>query len=467
MISLTFAPIREDSFEKAYKQICRVLVGLYTEADFLVEEGFLQGRERQQFLAVRPDMDETSAVTALHDLSGYLSRYYGKKVIILLDEYDTPMQEAYVHNYWERLVEFTRNLFDHAFKTNPYLERAFLTGTTRISKESVFSGLNNLRVVTTTSDLYATSFGFTEAEVFSALEEYGMGDRTEEAKAWDDGFRFGQAGDIYNPWSVIGYLSEKKPDAYWVNTSSHKMIDRLVRTGGPELKLAMEDLLAGKAIRALIDEQIVFDQLDSNVDAVWSLLLASGYLKVLSHEQGENGDWYYMLALTNREVYQMFRRMIGGWFGRSRASYSYNSFIRALLAGDTEAMNDHMNDVAVSTFSFFDMGDGSEGRHAENFYHGFVLGLTVDLQGRYLITSNRESGYGRYDVMLEPRDEADPAVILEFKVYRGGRETGLEDTVAAALRQIEEKGYDAQLTAKGIRPERIRHYGSAFQGKGC
>ena len=465
VIFLSFAKVKETSFINTRKRICRIIKSLYNHYDFLLESDVLNGDEKAAFQEISVDMGDDLAADSLNILSDYLMRYYGKKVMILLDEYDTPMQEAYVNGYWGELMPFIRNLFNASFKTNPFLERALMTGITRVSRESIFSDLNNLTVVTTGSELYADSFGFTQQEVWKALDEYGLREKREEVRDWYDGFTFGQRKDIYNPWSILNYLKFRKFSAYWANTSSNSLVDQLTRGGNADVKIIFEELLAGRTFRAEIDEQIVFSQLDGHTDAIWSLLLASGYLRLETYRMDEKtGTDEYELALTNKEVRIMFKKMIEGWFAKSTPAY--NQFIKAFLAGDKKAMNQYINRVALVTFSYFDTGKHpSKETEPERFYHGFVLGLMVELADRYVITSNRESGFGRYDVILEPREKNLDAFILEFKVFDPDEEDTLEDTVKEALNQIECKQYAASLREKGISPKRIRTYGFAFEGK--
>jgi hypothetical protein len=467
VIFLSLAPVKSAIFSDARKHICNLISDLYNAHFFLMDSDVLTAGEKEYFLRVSSNMsviDEIDAVVSLNKLSCFMSRYYGKKVIILLDEYDTPMQEAYVNGYWDEAATFFRSLFNAAFKTNPYMEKALITGITRISKESMFSDLNNLKVITTTSVEYATAFGFTEEEVFAAMDEYGLTTK-DEMKRWYDGFTFGEVTDIYNPWSVINALRNRQYKPYWVNTSSNALLNKIMKQGSAELKMQMEELLRGNSITCYVDEEIVYNQLDTNTDAVWSLMLATGYLKVERVELvGRLNNRRYTLRILNLEVEKMLNDMVGSWFRQDNTNY--NGFIKALLLDDVESMNDFMNDIAFNSFSAFDTAKSASGKDApERFYHGFVLGLMVELDGRYEIRSNRESGFGRYDIMLRPLDpKNDKAYIIEFKIKKK-REESLEDTLANAHAQIEEKQYAQELIASGIPEDRIRKYGFAFEGK--
>ena len=465
VIFFSFADIKGQTFTSAREAICQVIQDLYAEFGFLKESEHLSQEEKDYFFLVTPTMSDAVAAMSLKRLSMCLHSYYGKKVLIFLDEYDTPLQEAYMYGFWDELTGFMRGLFNSTFKTNPYLERALLTGITRVSKESIFSDLNNLTVITTTSEQYADCFGFTEAEVFDALEKYGMADRQGEVQTWYDGFSFGNKKDIYNPWSITCFLKEKKLRPYWANTSSNQLVGKLVREGSAQIKMVMEDLLAGKSFQTEIDEEIIFEQLQRKKGAIWSLFLAGGYLKVVRSEFDiSSGRYSYELALTNQEVKMLFEDMVEGWF--SDETVPYNDFLKAFLAKDLDYMNEYMNRVAEATFSTFDTGrNPSDDTNPERFYHGFVLGLIVELAGKYRVTSNRESGFGRYDVMLEPLEKTKAAFVLEFKVFNPRKEKTLEDTVANALQQINEKDYDCELLSRGIQKENIFHYGFAFEGK--
>lgn len=472
-IFLSFARIKSAEYGDIEYAVSKTISEVYEQNRYLLDGEILSENEKRYFKGIKPGMDRKIAVDAIHSLTDFMSRYYDKDVIILLDEYDTPMQESWLSGSWSETADFFRSFFNATFKTNPHLFRGVITGITRVSKESIFSDLNNLEVVTTTSDKYAAYFGFTEAEVFRALEETGLGAQKQGVKQWYDGFTFGARTDIYNPWSIMSFISKKgKYDTYWADTSSNGLVSSLMRTGTASAKQTVEELIQGKSFTAMIEEQIVFEQLDGSANAAWSLLLATGYLKVVSREEltADSMDApRYTMALTNREVLLMFRKMVRGWFQIEEQDSSYNDFVKALLLDDVDAMNEFMNEIALQSFSSFDVAKSASGTdEPERFYHAFVLGLLVGLDGRFVITSNKESGFGRYDVMLRPVDrEKDHAYIIEFKVHKPKKEKNLAETVASALAQIEEKKYEAELLADGLRPECIRKYGFAFEGKTC
>ena len=476
VIFLSFANIKATEYEDMEYKISKLVADLYEQNSYLLEGNLLSKNERDYYESICPQMRGTVTAGAIHSMVNFMRRYHGKDVIIILDEYDTPMQEAWLSGYWDRAVGFFRGFFNSTFKTNPYLCRGLITGITRISKESIFSDLNNLKVITTTSNQYATAFGFTEEEVFKALDDTGFGAEKQGVKAWYDGFTFGSHPDIYNPWSIASFIDNGgEYDTYLAGTSGNGLVNSLIRQGNALVKSAMEDLLKGKPLTTELDEQIIFNQLNGSASAVWSLLLASGYLKVLGLQRvGELKKKVYTLAITNMEVRSMFADMVKGWFG-GRTETAYNDFVKALLMNDVDAMNEFMNEIALQSFSNFDIAPSASSKDApERFYHGFVLGLMVELDGRFQITSNRERGqnelcsFGRYDVMLIPKDRGkDCAYIIEFKVHKPLKEKDLTNTVANALNQIEERLYESKLVADGFEPDQIRKYGFAFKGKEC
>ena len=472
LIFLSFAKVKAADYKGMKYSITKLLSDVYEQNRFLLEGGKLSENEKEYFNSIKPGMNYAVMADAMNALTNFMGRHYEKDVIILLDEYDTPMQEAWLNGYWDEAVRFFKSFFNATFKTNPHMARGLITGITRISKESIFSDLNNPEVITTTSEKYARYFGFTEQEVFQALDDIGLGEEKQGVKSWYDGFTFGNMTDIYNPWSIISFMANGgKYKSYWADTSSNGLVNRLIREGSAGIKQQFEQLISGKSIMVPIEEQIVYNQLDEDENAIWSLLLAGGYLKVISiddsHISYSLEEEKYELALTNHEVRRMFAKMIRGWF--KNTAEVYNEFIKALLNDDVKKMNLFMNKVALNTFSSFDSGNRpSQTAEPERFYHGFVLGMVVDLADRYSVKSNRESGYGRYDVMIEPLDRKGKAFLFEFKVLdRDSDEAELEDTAANALAQLEEKRYEVELIEDGIAPGNIRKYGFAFEGKRC
>ena len=464
VIFLSFAMVKGSDCGSLLQKLREIIAAAFKKHAYLLASDVLDAADKAYFKKVRFCEQGVDWEVSIHKLSAWLSAYYKRKVILLLDEYDTPMQEAYAGGFWQEMTEFMRPFFNATFKSNEYMDRALMTGITRVARESIFSDLNHLTVVTVLDDMYNDAFGFSEAEVFAAMNEYGLTDR-EGVKAWYDGFSFGNRRDIYNPWSIINFLKERgRFDAYWANTSANRLISNLLQSGSASLKKQFECLLQGRSIGAEIDHQVVFHDMTGNTNAIWSLFVASGYLTGERVQTGEAGLLVYNLRITNYETRHMFAGMVSRWFKSGGDSYS--DFLEALLHDDVEAMEDFLNDVSLRTFSFFDVGKlPGQRQEPERFYHGFVLGLMVDLRDRYVITSNRESGFGRYDIMLEPRNDSDNAIIIEFKVFRPQRERNLAEALRQALQQIEERHYAAALEAKGIPQERIRKYGFVFEGK--
>ena len=467
VIFMSFAKVKNSDYKGMEYSITKIISDLYESNRYLLESDSLSENQKEYFKSIKPGISKTVVAEAVNSLTTFLSEYYGKKVIILLDEYDTPMQEAWLGGYWDEAVEFLRIFLASTFNANPNMERGVMTAIASASKESIFSALNNLEVVTTTSDKYADCFGFTEEEVFEALDGMGLGAEKPDVKNWYDGYTFGKITDIYNPWTITSFIRNGgKYKTYWADTSSNGIINRFMREGNQSIKQNFELLLKGQHICMEINEQNIYDQICGNESAVWNLMLATGYLKVEKVERvGRLMRKLYTLRIANTEVESMFSKMIHEWFDTPDGSY--NDFIKALISDNIRKMNTFMNKVVLNTFSSFDVGTRpSQNAEPERFYHGFVLGLVVDMADKYRVISNRESGFGRYDVMIEPFDKNEKAYIFEFKVKDDDDdELTLEDTVRNALAQIEEKNYAATLIEDGIATEKIRKYGFAFEGK--
>ena len=465
VIFLSFAKLKNNSFCGMQEKMSDLLESMYIRySEQICRSKKIPENLKNKFESICKRLskgnDENAITESVNYLSELLSVEYGKKTIILLDEYDTPLQEAWVGGFWDETVSFMRLFFNSTFKTNEFMQRAVMTGITRVSKESLFSDLNNLKVCSVSSEQYQNYFGFTEKEVFSSMDELGYTNK-DEVKFWYDGFTIGSVTDIYNPWSVINFLSEGNLKPFWANTSSNALVSKLLREADEEIKKDFEELLRGGTIIKSINEEMVFSQLDENTEAIWSLLAAAGYLKSEKISLDE-----YKLQIVNFEVMHMFNNMVKDWFKAKTAKYGM--FIKSLLNENVEDMNDYMNIIAMSSVSFFDTeNSNSEFLAPEKFYHGLVLGLLVELRDRYTLQSNRESGFGRYDIMLIPKNKnEDKAFIIEFKsVNRRRGESGLANALENALKQIEDKKYDQYLIDSGISPDMIVKYGFAFEGK--
>lgn len=468
IVSLSFAGCKGSTYEESLafmRQVIRVAV---REHDYLLDSSRINGDDRALLMRVSDSMDNTTATSCIGQLCSMLLKHWGTPPVVLLDEYDTPLQEAWLAGFWEEMGSFVRRFFNATFKTNPALGRALITGITRVASESIFSDLNNPAVIATTTPQYQTAFGFTEAEVVEALKEFGLESRLAEVRSWYDGFTFGAVRGMYNPWSITSFLKWGELDSYWANSSSNALVSDLVRGGGPRLKEDFEALLYGGTTTKMVDERIHFRRLYTNPDALWSLLLATGYVRVTRRLPGAGTRKKLELAITNKEVISAFDGMIADWF--ADGGEGYGEFCRALLACDADALNRYLGEVTRACISSFDGGrKASSAGEPERFYHGLVLGMLVELRGRYTVESNRESGLGRYDVALIPCDGPggkDPAFVIEFKVFDAHKgEKTLHDTVANALDQIEKKNYVRVMVERGISPERIHCCGMGFRGK--
>ena len=466
VVAMSFARVKQSNFEAMCARINELMVSLVEAHAYLYEWSGLSDRDRQGLDSVARDMDAVTCTNVPNMLCRLLRRYHGVAPVVLLDEYDAPMECAWTHGYWDVASDFMRDLMNSTFKTNPAMGRGLITGVTRVSRESIFSDLNNLVVVTTSTPLYQTAFGFTQAEVDAALAEYGLATKRDAVRDWYDGFTFGGIGHIYNPWSMTQLLQFGEFRAYWANTSGNGLVSEVVRRGDEELKADFEELMRGGEVAKPIDEQVVFSELATTPEAVWALLLAAGYVT----SSGPVPEFVEItprsLRLTNREVRLSFDRMVRGWLAPANARYG--QFERALLAGDARTATRCLAEVTLACLSSFDGANRPAASQPERFYHGLVLGMLASLRGRWSVESNRESGFGRYDVALVPTDGAagtDPGVVMEFKVFDDWDEETLADTVARAHAQIDEKGYVAGLMERGIAPERIHTYGIAFRGK--
>lgn len=464
VISVSFGSCKGNDFAQAMRGVTLGLYNMYIQHEYLRESPKLSEEEKAEYRRIVAFFSEqrTEYVEiSIQKLCELLYKHYGKFPIILMDEYDTPLLEAYTDGYWDETINTFRQLFHTTFKENDFFYRAIITGVTRISKNSLFSDLNNLEVDTVTCDAYSDCFGFTEQEVMDAFKCQDI-DTIQDVKAMYDGFTIGRHQDIYNPWSICNYMRQRELIGYWVNTSSNKLVGDIIRRYPVESKYEIERLMAGEKVHKRINEGITFQYLEGDENSLWSLLLAVGYIKaenIVRSVEGIECD----VSVTNREVMAMFKTEILGMFHNGWSAYG--RFAEALLAHKMELMNEYLQTITYTSISYFDVADGPKERTPENFYHGLVLGLIVSLRDRYRIVSNRESGRGRYDIAMYPLQENTDAFIMEFKVQDRKKETDLEQTAKNALQQIVDKNYEADLLAAGVPEERIYKLGFAFAGK--
>lgn len=456
VIFLTFKGWHATSWETLQKVILDMLGKIFDDRSFLLESPKATEREKRIFYSIQ--MGQADLVTcrqALALLLQLMEKYYGRKPVLLLDEYDVPIQSGWEHDYYNEVIDFFREFLSAALKTNPSLDFAVLTGVLRIAKENIFSALNNLLVDSMLQMRYPEAFGFTTAEVEQLTRDLGCADKMEEIRYWYDGYRFaGQ--EIYNPWSVVNYFAHHcQAETYWVNTSGNSILGELMRSADREHFEALETLLQGGTVSAFLQEGVIYSDIGEDQDALYTLLCTTGYLTVERIDRSL-GDPEYTLRLPNREMLSLFgnevvRRYQSG-FGKS----SLVALMRALLQGDVRRVQYGLASYLEKLASVYDTAKGKE-----SFYHGFVLGMTAILVPRYTVHSNRESGYGRYDLAAMPQDKCQTGFVLEFKV--AGGEDELPDKAQEALQQIKDRDYDAEFHEHGV--QEILHYGIAFCGK--
>ena len=458
-IYLTFKDEKHDKFEDFQMKLAFFVSEIYKKHYYLYESLTFQVDKDYFDKIINKVSTKAELEMSLKNLSKYLYDYYGEKIIILIDEYDTPIQHSYFSGIYDDTIAFMRNFLSNTLKDNIYLEKALLTGILRVARESIFSGLNNLDVYSILKEGYSDKFGFTEVEIEKMLNDFNIVKEKDEFKRWYNGYLFGNTV-IYNPWSTLSYLKDKNEYfmPYWVNTSENKIIKTILAKGSDGLKKSFEELLKGNTIETTIDENIIMADIEANENNVWSFLLLSGYLKVVNKIRKED-EIYYEVAIPNVEVKHMYNKIIKDWASESYVSSEYNEMLKALINFDYEVFEEIFIDYVEKSLSYFDVS----GEEPERVYHSFVLGMLVALNNTHYVLSNRESGYGRYDVMVIPKDITKPGIIIEFKRARKNNKKTIEQLIEEAKTQIEDKKYETELLSRGITD--IKKLVIVFKGK--
>lgn len=458
VLFLTFKDLKYLNYEHAYQGIKGLLACLCQEHLAMLDSPLLSDTEKELFrriLTKTADFEETR--NALKYLSHFLFKAYQKSVVVLIDEYDTPILSGYLENYFKDILEFIRGFLGAGLKDNPCVAKTVLTGIIRVAKENLFSDLNNAEVYSILKDSYSDDFGFTEQEVNQLLQKTNLSTHAEEIKQWYNGYKIGPQ-TIYNPWSIICCLKYKgKFEPYWVNTSGNELIKKVLSEASTDAKIQLEMLMQGEEITCAVDEHVAFENLGQNDTALWSLLLFSGYLTAQNVQLDSLNYYQCDLRIPNHEVLSLYRKQFVSIFEDRLGLKGYYSFINNLLNGNIEVFQEQLNRILQQTISYFD----TQGNEPERFYHGFILGLMATLHDSYRVYSNRESGFGRYDVALIPHDQNKMGLVIEFKTMSdlNALETGAKD----ALKQIKTKLYTTELSHAGI--TKVLQVGMAFSGK--
>ncbi|SHH37850.1 AAA family ATPase [Tepidibacter thalassicus] len=460
VIYITFKDIKYSNWEDCLSGLKKIIRNEFVKHKYLLEEDILDKYEKIEFKSIlESEAEYVDFLESLKVLSKYLAKYYKQKTVVLIDEYDVPIQSGYLNNYYGKVIEFMRIFLSAVLKDNEYLQKGVLTGILRVAKESIFSGLNNLKVCTILKNHYSDKFGFLENEVKEILKYYNIESEMDEVRKWYNGYIFGK-NVIYNPWSILNYVDnyEKGYRPYWVNTSSNDLVKIILTKSGEFIKKDLEDLIKGKDIVKTINEDIVMKDIDKSSENVWSFLLFSGYLKVVN-EEFKRGKTYCNLKIPNLEVAYLYEEIIMSWFDESINNDKFNIMLKSLVNGDIKTFSKILKEFVLSSISYFDTG----GNESEKVYHAFVLGMLVALCDDYEVKSNRESGYGRYDVALIPKDKSKIGIIMEFKKVDKDDKENLEIAAQNAINQIKNKNYKLDLLDRGIK--NIIELGIAFEGK--
>ena len=456
-IYMTLKDVNDTNYEKMLLNLKTAVVEMYQEHRYLLDSDKIYPEEKEQIKEILwCKEDENTLKNSVRQLSKYLNRHYDKPVMLFLDEYDVPLQNAYVEGYYEEVIKFFKTFYGTTFKDNPYLEKTVITGVSRVAKESIFSGANNFKVYTVFDNEFSDDFGITEKEMDKLIKDFEIQDKKEDIKKWYDGYTIGNLTEIYNPWSILNYLSDRELVPYWVNTSSNDLI-KMTLKNSMVLKEKIERLLQDEELEVYIDQETVIVNIEQNENNIWGLLLGTGYLKVV--ETVNKSEGLYKVKIPNNEIKELFRSIVRNWFNDKVIGNDLRSILKDLLTLNLKEFEKKFDVLVREMFSFMDVGENT----AENFYHAFVLGILVGLRDTYYVNSNRESGYGRYDIMLEPKDKTANSFIMEFKVLENKEEKTIEDTIENAKKQIEEKKYEENLQERGF--ENITKMVFAFKGK--
>ncbi|WP_280997150.1 AAA family ATPase [Marinitoga aeolica] len=454
VIYLTFKDAKANNIELLKKIIIEEITKIYILNEKIMEKLYEPEKEIYNKIMFKK-ADESEYMNSLKNLSEYLYRYYKQKVILLIDEYDTPIQQSYLNGYYDEFINFMGNVLGNALKDNEYLEKGVLTGITRVAKESIFTGVNNLQASTVLSELFNDKFGLTWKEVEETLRYYGLEYEKGKVIEWYNGYNFGGL-EIYNPYSIINLADEKEIKYYWINSSGNELIKQLIRQSTAEVKTKIEELIEGKEIESSIDENLVYGDLDkSTEESIWTLFLFTGYLTWTKHT-GEEGEPRYSLKITNKETLQFFKKTVVDIIKESKIHYE--SILMELIHENYEEFKIAFKKIVERTISYFDVS----GEEPERFYHGLILGMVVGLSKKYIVKSNREAGYGRADVILIPKEKKEPGIIFEFKKHYI-KEGDLKNSAELGIKQIEEKGYEEEIKSYGI--EKIIKVAIAFDKK--